>query len=126
MQKPGKIINKKRYQADWQSLGKGATTTVVCAISAGGSYVPAMILFKRKNMNDRLIKGATPRSLGTHSDNGWMHAQLFVKYMKHFVAYTMPSENHPLLVVFDGHQSHKSLEVVELAKQHHITLLTLP
>ena len=72
------------------------------------------------------MKGAPPEFFGTPSDSGWMDAQLFVKYMTHFIAHTMPSENHPLLVVFDGHRSHISLEVVELAKQHHITLLTLP
>ena len=95
-------------------------------MSAGGSYVLAMILFKRKNMNHRLTKGAPPGFLGTPSDTRWMDAKLFVKYMTYFIAHTMPSENHQLLVVFDGHRSHTSLEVVELAKQHHITLLTLP
>ena len=116
------------YQVDWQSRSaeRGATTTVVCAMSTGGSYVLAMILFKRKNMNHRHMKGAPPGFFGTTSDSGWMDAQLFVKYMTHFIAHTMPSENHPLLVVFDGHRSHTSLEVVELARQHHVILLTLP
>ena len=108
------------------SAEKGAITTVVCAMSAGGSYITEMILFKQKNMNDRLVKGAPPGFLCTPSDSGWMDAQLLVKYMKHFIAHTMSSENRPLLVMFDGHQSHKSLEVVELATQHQITLLTFP
>ena len=88
------------------SAEKGGTTTVVCAMSASGVFVPPMFLFKRKKMNNRLLKSAPAGSVGLPSSSGWMDTELFVRYMKHFMSFTQPSETNPLLVILDGHQSH--------------------
>ena len=52
--------------------------------------------------------------------------QFFVKYLRHFIKYVHPSETNPCLMVLDGHCSHKSLEVITVAKENHITLITIP
>ena len=59
-QKPGKIIAKRgcKQVGKVVSAEKWVTTTVVCAMSAGGVFVPPMFIFKRKNMNDRLMRTA--------------------------------------------------------------------
>ena len=85
-----------------------------------------MLLFRRKRMNDNLMKGASPGSLEVPSDTGWMDSRLFVVYLKHFIKHANPSESKPILLLLDGHQSHKSLNVIDLAKDNYITLLTLP
>jgi len=37
-----------------------------------------------------------------------------------------PSRSNPVLVILDGHQSHKSISAVELARENYITLVTIP
>ena len=37
-----------------------------------------------------------------------------------------PSKSNPVLVLLDGHHSHKSLEAVELARKHSVTMVTIP
>ena len=50
-----------------------------------GVYVPPMMLFKRKNMNKNLMKGAPDGAEGVPSPTGWMDSTIFVKYLKHLL-----------------------------------------
>lgn len=128
VQCPSKVIARKGSKQVGRivSAEKGVTTTIVCAMSAAGNFVPPMFIFKRKLMNDRLMKGAPAGATGAVSDNGWIDRNLFVKYLHHFVKHVNPSESNRVIIIFDGHASHKSLEAVEFAKEHNITLITLP
>jgi hypothetical protein len=121
VQKPGKIIAQKgsKQVGKVVSAERGQTITVVCSMSAAGTYVPPMFLFKRVYMNASLANGAPPGSLCLPSASGWMDSQLFVRYMTHFIEFTRPSESKPILLIYDGHQSHKSLEVVQLARENY-------
>jgi len=76
------------------SAERGTTTTVVCAMSASGVYVPPMFIFKRKNMNSRLMNNCTPSAVGVASPCGWIDSDLFVHYRQHFVEYVKPSESN--------------------------------
>ena len=128
VQKPEKDLAERRSKVVSKILSAemGETTTVISSMSASCVFVSAMFLFKRKNMKERLRKGALPGSPCMPSANGWMDCMLFLRYMEHFIQYTHPTENGFILLIFDGYHSHKSLEVVELAKANHITLLTIP
>lgn len=48
------------------SAERGSTTTVVCAFSAAGQYIPPFFIFKRKRMNALLLKGSNPNMVGTY------------------------------------------------------------
>ena len=87
--KPGKILAGKGCKQVGKAVSgeKGSTTTVVCAMSASGVYVPPpMFLFKRKKMNARLMNLSPPGSTGVPSATGWMDTDLFLRYMKHFIS----------------------------------------
>lgn len=128
VQKPGKILAKRGLKQVGRAVSyeKGMTTTIVCAMSASGVYVPPVMLFRRKNMNARLMNGAPSGAKGYASPNGWMDNALFVKYLEHFIEFVRPCAENKILVIVDGHQSHKSLEAIELARANHITMITLP
>lgn len=128
VQTPGKILARKGAKQVGRVVSgeRGCTTTVVGAMSADGIYVPPMFLFKRKNINDRLLKNSPPGSIGFPSATGWIDCNLFVRYPQHFIACVQPSESRPILLVLDGHCSHKSIEAIELARQNYITMLTIP
>ena len=128
VQTPGKIIARRGAKQVGRvvSAEKGCTTTVVCGMSAAGVYVPPMFLYKRKNMNNLLMKHCPAGAVGVPSPSGWMDSSLFLTYLKHFIACVKPSRSNPVLVILDGHQSHKSINAVELARENYITLVTIP
>ena len=128
VQKPGKVVATKGAQqvGKMTSAERGSTVTLICAMSAVGSYVPPMLIFPRKRMVDALMQGAPPQSIGCCSDNGWTDSGLFVRWLEHFVKTTKASVNTPQLIILDGHHSHKTLAAVEFCRSHGITLITLP
>ncbi|CAK1553158.1 unnamed protein product, partial [Leptosia nina] len=108
------------------SAERGCTTTVVCAFSAGGQYIPPFFIFKRKRMNPLLLKGSNPNMVGAVSDSGWINESLFVDWLHHFISYAKPSKEDPVLLILDNHESHISLDAYSLCREHGIIMLTLP
>jgi hypothetical protein len=125
---PKKIIaNRGQKQVGKITSGeRGQTSTVVCAMSAAGTYCPPMIIFARKRMSDLLMKDAPPLAIGAISDNGWINQDLFVRWLQHFIDHVHPTVDRKVLLLLDGHNSHKSLAVIELARDNGVELLCLP
>jgi len=71
-----------------------------------------------------MIKGATAGSSGTTYPSGWMTADTFLLYMKHFAACVRCSAASPVLMLLDNHDSHISIPVIEFAKQNGIIMLS--
>ncbi|XP_065658570.1 uncharacterized protein LOC136083093 [Hydra vulgaris] len=126
--KPGKIIatKGKRQVSKITSGERGATVTVVCAMSASGTYVPPLFIFPRKRMTDRLAVGATSGSIIRVSSSGWTDSSLFIEWLTHFVSVNHASKINEQLIVLDGHHSHKTLEAINFCRDNGIHLITLP
>jgi len=61
------------------------------------------------------------------TNNGWMEKEVFINYFqKSFIKTTRPSPQNPILLVYDGHSSHINIQLVEIAKEHNVTVLLLP
>lgn len=108
------------------SAERGKNVTVLFAMSAGGQFIPPFFIFPRQRMNDRLMINSPNESVAEVQPNGWMNSELFLKWMAHFVKYTNPSEESPILLILDGHASHKDLDVINFATKKHIHMLSTP
>jgi len=98
--------------------------TVIGAVSVSGQFVPPAMIFYRQRMNDRLLVGALPRTVGYNSVNGWIDSALFLCYLNHLTNHVKPSPDNKILLILDNHISHKSLEASDKAKENGIILLT--
>ena len=124
--KPRKVLaHRGQKQIGKVTSGeKGETMTVICAVTASGTYVPPMLIYKR--MSDLLMKGSPPGSIGHCSANGWIDSALFVKWLNHFIACVKPTLDKKVLLVMDGHGSHKTLEAIDVARSHGVVMICLP
>lgn len=120
-------LKGKRQIGALSSAERGSLVTVVCSMSAGGTFVPPLLIFPRKNMTETLMKGSPPGSIGKCHPSGWIQANLFTDWFKHFIQKTKPTENDPILLILDGHNTHtKNIDVVDLARENHISIVSLP
>jgi len=126
--KPRKVLAMKgmKQVGKVTSGEKGQTTTIVCAMNAAGSYVPPMIIFKRKRMSEILLRGSPAGTIGCCSTNGWIDAALFLKWLNHFISHVKPTVDDKVILILDGHCSHKSLEVIDLARSNGVVIVCLP
>ncbi|KAG6464307.1 hypothetical protein O3G_MSEX014429 [Manduca sexta] len=128
VQKNSKILAERgeKQVGKATSAERGSTTTVVCAISAAGQYIPPFFIFKRKRMNALLLKGSNPNMVASVSDSGWINDSLFIDWLQHFISYAKPSLTNQVLLILDNHESHISLGAYNLCRDNGIIMLTLP
>lgn len=108
------------------SAERGQHLTVVCCMNAIGTFIPPALIFPRKNMKNELMDHAPPGAIGLTQEKGWMNSEVFLKWLQHFVKFVKPSTEKKVLLLVDGHSSHKSLEVITYAKEHGIVLFCFP
>lgn len=126
--KTTKVIAEKgaRRVGTKTSAERGTTVTMALAINATGQSIPPFYIFPRKNMQRVFMNNASPGSIGVATESGWMTAVEFVKYMEHFIKHTNASKESPILLVLDNHTSHLSVEVIDMAIDHGITMISFP
>ena len=73
-----------------------------------------------------MLRGAPPGTLGLANKTGWMNSELFSEVIDHFIHHSKSSKDQPSLLVYDNHESHLSIEVLDKAKENGVTILTLP
>jgi hypothetical protein len=99
--------------------------TVIVAMSASGQFIPSLIIFPRKNMNNQQMRGSPPGAVGVVHPLGWVQAHIFAQRFMHFLKKVKPSENSPALLILDCHYSHThNVEVITSQLSHY--LLTPP
>ena len=128
VQVPAKVLatRGKRCVGKITSAERGELVTVVAAVNAAGQYLAPMLVWPRKRNVEVLMKGTPPGSIGSASGSGWIDADLFLQWLRHFQDWTQSSPQNPQVLILDGHHSHKTLAAVEFARQHGISMVTLP
>lgn len=86
-----------------------------------------MIIFPRERLTDKLKVGAPPDTTFCCNSTGWMNLDTFDQWFDHYIEHVCPSETNKQLLILDGHFSHaKNLAFLEKAKEHHVTVITIP
>jgi hypothetical protein len=107
------------------SAEKGRTHTVVTCVSASGNSLPPLMIYPRKRrLPEKARVGAVAGTVFMVSDNGWINREIYLEWFKLFLQ-SIPS-SRPVLLLQDGHYSHISVELIELAKANDIHLMCLP
>ena len=98
--------------------------TLVPTISAGGTYIPPMFIFKGVRVIPTLLQGALAGSVMAFTETGYMRENVFRQYVEHF-ARSIPSVR-PVLLMMDGHASHIDGDSVKFCHANGIILFALP
>ncbi|XP_064641955.1 uncharacterized protein LOC135496524 [Lineus longissimus] len=101
-------------------------TTTCCTVSASGNSIPPAMIFPRVHFNEHMRHDAPTGTLGLANKSGRMNSELFSEVMDHYIHHTNSSKDNPSLLIYDNHESHLSLQVIDKAKENGVTILTLP
>ena len=128
VQTPRKVVTEMgRKQVGAITSGeRGELVTLVCAINATGNAIPPYFIFPRVRYRDHFISGAPAGSKGSCSRSGWINEDLFCDYLRHLVQNTRCSKDNQILLLLDNHDSHITLEAVNIARANGICMLTIP
>jgi len=73
-----------------------------------------------------MVAGTPSETLGAGNPPGWILSGLFIKWLNHFIKHTIVTKERPVLLLMDNHESHISIQAIELAKENDVVLLTFP
>ena len=119
------IAGKGAKKVQQCTSGNKTQITILACANAAGQAVPPMVIFSGKNFNSLLSKGEVPDTLYGMSQNGWMNQEHFAEwFLHHFLEHAVSSR--PLMLLLDGHSSHYTLELVNLAAAHDVVIFCLP
>lgn len=124
-------------QSDWfawekqvatlTSNERGALITIVVCMNADGSFVPPLVIFLRKNMGHRLVKGGPSGTIFAVHPSRWIQTNLFTMWFLHFVDFLKPTKDKAVLLILDSHYSHtQNINLIDLATQKHVSIVSLP
>ena len=122
------IAEKGKKQVGILSSGeRGESSTCVVCVSATGSYIPPMIIYKRKRMKEELTNGGPVGAVYSCQEKGWMSNEGFVTWLKHFIDCVRPQPCRKVVLVLDGHVTHtKNLTAIQLARDAGVVMVSLP
>ena len=128
VQVPEHVIAGKgeRQVASVTSAERGTLVTMCNAVNACGSSVPPFYVFPRVHFKDIFLKNGLPGCAGTAQITGWMVETTFVQWLHHFIAHVHPSKTNPVLLILDNHETHMSIDFIDLAADNGIVVLTIP
>lgn len=112
------------YSGAVVSAERGTLVTVELAASAAGNTIPPMFVFPRLKFKDLFLRDRPSESIAAGNKSGWMTATEFLTYTDHFIKFTKPTPEEPVLLLLDNHSSHIDINVVE--KPNSIIMLSFP
>jgi hypothetical protein len=96
-------------------------------MSAAGDFVPPILIFEKLRFKQELSEGSPPGTKLALTESRWITSEVFVQWLKHFIATVKPSKYNKALIVLDGHSTHtKSLKAIELTRENGVLLLSIP
>ena len=103
------------------TTGKSQTITLLGCGSASGYAIPPYFVFPGKRFSEQLMQGATPGAAGCVSEYGWSNSEIFKSYLKdHFIKYVPGRTDDHVLLLFDGHKSHISVDLITKLQYHYV------
>ena len=121
---PPKILAKAGSNPHCVTSGKSATTTVIAAVSALGETIPPYVIFKGERISKEVRCDVVPGTEYRSSPSGWSNSGLFLDFFKnHFVHHVT---TRPCLLLYDGHSTHVTFDIIDIARKENIHLFVLP
>ncbi|XP_039947759.1 uncharacterized protein LOC120766387 [Bactrocera tryoni] len=126
--RPVKTIARKgqKQVGSSTSAEKGTNVSLALAVSASGQSIPPFFLFPRVNIKEIFMTHASHGAVGVANGSGYMNSDVFPQFMRHFIKHTGANADSSTMLLLDNHGSHLSIEAIDLALDHGITLLSFP
>ena len=99
--------------------------TLLCGASAAGMALPPMIIYPKAFPGGAYTFRGPDDAVYAKSESGWVDSELFYAWMqKKILVHAV--HQRPVFLLVDGHSSHMTLDLIDLARENNIILFCLP
>ncbi|WAR06809.1 hypothetical protein MAR_016767 [Mya arenaria] len=102
--------------------------TIIASGNASGARLPAFFIFQGKTVSSESIEDCSPGTGATCSDDGLTNCNVFQLYLEnHFLKFIeRKDDGEAILVLYDGHRTHMSPDLVQMYKSQNVHLFPIP
>lgn len=100
--------------------------TTCCIINRDSTFLLPALIFLQAYFKQYIINNSPPGTLRLDAKTVWINSELFVEVMEHFIRCSSSSKDSHWLQILDSHERHFSTEVIDVAKDKGVIVLTLP
>ena len=118
-----------RRGAKWVHETSGGSGREVTTIHlAGGRRLPPFVVHKGKHLYSTWTNGGPAGARYSVSESGWMEKENFLSWFEKLFLPSVKAclDSGPVVLIFDGHHSHISINLLELARARNVHLVCLP
>ena len=118
------VVCRNTKQAYSEAKGSSTHITAHICCSASGVMLPPMLIFEKSFPSGDYSTRGPVDALYAKAPNSYMDGELFLAWMDKIL---IPSTSHirPILLILDGHLSHITIDVIDLARAYDIVLYCL-
>ncbi|OAQ99520.1 hypothetical protein LLEC1_05927, partial [Akanthomyces lecanii] len=122
------IITKRHHKHYFSSPENRESATVIEAISAGGSFIPAFVILSGKQHMARWYsKGLDGKMKISVTSTGYTNDEITFNWLEHFEEHTKKQQVGAWrLLILDGHGSHHTIEFIQYCRDHGIIPFGMP
>lgn len=130
--KPMKTLQRKGAKHCYEvTAGNKAQITVLECGNAAGQMCPPAVLFPGKKVNHKLVNSAPSDKWGVFfSESGWMNGTVFESWFEcvylPYVDTIRGSPDDKVLLLLDGHKSHETINLLEMARAKGVIVFCMP
>jgi hypothetical protein len=117
-------LKGRRQISSLQSTERGSVVTVVSCMSPTGHFIPPLLVFPRKNMEQELMDGTPPGSIHACHSLGLDTQREFLVVSSFHQTYK-PDKRRPCYLG-TGRAHTRNLEFITLARENHVNITCLP
>jgi hypothetical protein len=85
-------LKGKRQISSVQYADRGFLVTVVTCLSPNVHFIPPLLVFPRKYMQQELMNGTPPGTIHECHFSGWIQSEIFTQWCLHFIRHTKPTK----------------------------------
>ena len=120
-----RVIAPKRQKLYQVTSDTHRQVTVLVCGSAAGNFLRPLLIFPGKRFAYDPLYGFNDSDFA-RSDNGWIDSTVFEQWFEHCFVEQTKDLRKPVLLFVDGHASHLTLKVHDLAIEHQVIVYQLP
>ncbi|CAF4151860.1 unnamed protein product, partial [Rotaria sordida] len=118
--------NTKHTTSSQSGTGKSHTTLLICT-SASGKKLPPYIIFQGAQLwSTSIPKNGFPGTRYNCTKSGWVDEPVFFHWFVNQFIPNVSKVKRPIILFFDGHQTHISARIVKAAMENQIELECFP
>lgn len=124
---PSKVLTPTGRRALSTVPKQKTSMTVISCINAAGEVLPPYLIFKGKRKSKDLLTGALLGTRSTVSESGCSDSQTLERYFtEHFLTSISGGQEERTLLLYDGHDTHVPVPLIDWAREHNIIMFLLP